>query len=86
MLITHRGVSGPSILQISNYWQPGDVRELLVARANLAINLLQRDAPGDRDRARDLLTLALADARRLGIPEAGQIEEIIQQHNLQPEA
>ena len=44
------------------------------------------DAPGDRDRARDLLTLALADARRLGIPEAGQIEDIIQQHNLQPKA
>ena len=24
MLITHRGISGPAILQISNYWQPGD--------------------------------------------------------------
>lgn len=24
MLLTHRGVSGPSILQISSYWQPGD--------------------------------------------------------------
>ncbi len=24
MLITHRGISGPSILQISSYWQPGD--------------------------------------------------------------
>jgi predicted Rossmann fold flavoprotein len=23
LLITHRGVSGPAILQISNYWQPG---------------------------------------------------------------
>ena len=23
-LVTHRGVSGPSILQISSYWQPGD--------------------------------------------------------------
>jgi len=28
MLLTHRGVSGPSILQISSYWQPGD--ELLL--------------------------------------------------------
>ncbi|TWI04582.1 hypothetical protein IP90_00715 [Luteimonas cucumeris] len=28
MLITHRGVSGPSILQISSYWRPGD--ELLL--------------------------------------------------------
>ena len=24
MLVTHRGISGPSILQISNFWQPGD--------------------------------------------------------------
>ena len=24
MLVTHRGISGPSILQISSYWQPGD--------------------------------------------------------------
>ncbi|MGH8055470.1 MAG: NAD(P)/FAD-dependent oxidoreductase [Stenotrophomonas sp.] len=24
MLLTHRGVSGPAILQISSYWQPGD--------------------------------------------------------------
>jgi len=24
MLFTHRGISGPSVLQISSYWQPGD--------------------------------------------------------------
>jgi len=24
LLVTHRGISGPSILQISSYWQPGD--------------------------------------------------------------
>ena len=24
MLVTHRGLSGPSILQVSSYWQPGD--------------------------------------------------------------
>jgi predicted Rossmann fold flavoprotein len=24
MLVTHRGISGPAILQVSNYWQPGD--------------------------------------------------------------
>ncbi|MEZ0471806.1 NAD(P)/FAD-dependent oxidoreductase [Luteimonas salinilitoris] len=28
MLITHRGVSGPAILQISSYWQPGDTLQL----------------------------------------------------------
>ncbi|MGH8038214.1 MAG: NAD(P)/FAD-dependent oxidoreductase [Stenotrophomonas sp.] len=28
MLITHRGVSGPAILQISSFWQPGDALRL----------------------------------------------------------
>ncbi|MGL6289076.1 MAG: NAD(P)/FAD-dependent oxidoreductase [Silanimonas sp.] len=28
ILITHRGLSGPAILQISNYWQPGEPLEL----------------------------------------------------------
>jgi len=28
MLITHRGLSGPSILQVSSYWQPGDTLQL----------------------------------------------------------
>ncbi|MDF2180440.1 NAD(P)/FAD-dependent oxidoreductase [Neptuniibacter sp. CAU 1671] len=28
MLFTHRGLSGPAILQVSNYWAPGDVVEL----------------------------------------------------------
>ncbi len=31
MLFTHRGLSGPAILQISSYWQPGD---------DLSVNLL----------------------------------------------
>ncbi len=28
MLLTHRGLSGPAILQVSSYWQPGDVLSL----------------------------------------------------------
>ena len=28
MLITHRGISGPAILQISSFWQPGDALSL----------------------------------------------------------
>ena len=38
MLFTHRGLSGPSVLQISSYWQPGD---------DLRIDLLpDQDAAG----------------------------------------
>jgi len=28
MLFTHRGLSGPAVLQLSNYWQPGDALEI----------------------------------------------------------
>ncbi|GHG60567.1 hypothetical protein GCM10010919_04130 [Alishewanella longhuensis] len=31
MLFTHRGLSGPAILQISNYWQPGDELKINLA-------------------------------------------------------
>lgn len=43
MLVTHRGLSGPSMLQISSFWQPGDP---------LAINLLPTCSARD-----DLLAL-----------------------------
>ena len=34
MLITHRGLSGPAILQISSYWRPGQAVSLDLAPAN----------------------------------------------------
>ncbi len=60
------------------YDRLGDVRLLLVGRANLAIGLLERGAPGDRDEAKHLLRLALEPARRLGLPEARRIETILE--------
>lgn len=40
LLFTHRGLSGPAILQISNYWQPGDPLNInLLPKINLASNL-----------------------------------------------
>ena len=42
MLITHRGVSGPSILQISSYWQPGDDLRLDLLPAQDALDVLQQ--------------------------------------------
>jgi len=42
MLITHRGVSGPSILQISSYWQPGDDLRLDLFPGQDALEVLQR--------------------------------------------
>jgi predicted Rossmann fold flavoprotein len=48
MLITHRGLSGPAILQISSYWQPGDPLQIdLLPRVDALEFLLagQRERP-----------------------------------------
>lgn len=41
LLFTHRGLSGPAILQISNYWQPNEVLEIdLLPHLNIVEHLL----------------------------------------------
>ena len=48
MLITHRGISGPAILQISSYWQPGaDLRLDLLPGidAHATLQALRQDRP-----------------------------------------
>jgi predicted Rossmann fold flavoprotein len=46
MLITHRGLSGPAILQISSYWKKGKAIRLdLATDADVAGPLLQPDSP-----------------------------------------
>lgn len=42
MLVTHRGVSGPAILQISSYWQPGDDLRIDLLPGQDALDTLQR--------------------------------------------
>ncbi|MDQ3287495.1 MAG: NAD(P)/FAD-dependent oxidoreductase [Pseudomonadota bacterium] len=42
MLVTHRGVSGPAILQISSYWQPGDQLRLDLLPGSNAFETLRQ--------------------------------------------
>ncbi|MGH8274869.1 MAG: NAD(P)/FAD-dependent oxidoreductase [Gammaproteobacteria bacterium] len=51
MLFTHRGISGPAILQISSYWQPGDDLRVDLAPDTEASDWLQtqRDARPDME-------------------------------------
>ena len=42
MLITHRGISGPAILQISSFWQPGDDLRLDLLPGTEALAMLQQ--------------------------------------------
>ncbi|QTR45404.1 tetratricopeptide repeat protein [Thiothrix litoralis] len=64
------------------YEKLGDVHSLLVGRAKLAMLLWQMDAAVNAARVQELLCLALSDARRLRIPEAGIIENILSQRGL----
>ena len=41
MLFTHRGLSGPAILQISNYWQMGEAVGIDLLPANNILDILQ---------------------------------------------
>ena len=52
LLITHRGLSGPAVLQISSYWQPGG--ELRV------------DLAPDRDLAAELIAVKAVSKRQFG--------------------
>ncbi|SEL85860.1 hypothetical protein SAMN05428989_2707 [Pseudoxanthomonas sp. GM95] len=42
MLVTHRGISGPAILQISSYWQPGQPLHLDLLPGRDALEVLQQ--------------------------------------------
>jgi hypothetical protein len=68
MLITHRGLSGPAILQISSYWRPGEPIELdLVPDRNITAPLVAvaSGRPAARDRAALSLALRTALPQRL---------------------
>jgi 3',5'-cyclic AMP phosphodiesterase CpdA/tetratricopeptide (TPR) repeat protein len=58
--------------------------DLVLGRAKLAQLCLDRQAPGDRERAAGLLRQALADARVMRIPEAGMIEVFMLEHGIDP--
>ncbi|WP_437493492.1 metallophosphoesterase [Sorangium sp. So ce1014] len=60
----------------------GATRDILIARVDIALNLLARNASGDRGDAADLLKLAYSAAVGLRIPEADQIRRIQQHHGL----
>jgi predicted Rossmann fold flavoprotein len=56
MLFTHRGLSGPAVLQASSYWKPGEALEIdLLPGVDLASVMQQRRAAGDRSQVRTLL-------------------------------
>ena len=60
MLFTHRGLSGPAMLQISSYWQPGDTLSIdLDVNNEWALNLSQRKRQEPRTRLKHCISEAL---------------------------
>ena len=62
MLITHRGLSGPAILQCSSYWRPSHPLVIdLAPDQNIAANIQPRTLAGARSVLREFLPNRLAD-------------------------
>ena len=60
LLVTHRGFSGPAILQASSYWRPGEAVTLNLAPGrDLAGEFLRRKQSGERTHVKTLLTSVL---------------------------
>ena len=75
LLFTHRGLSGPAVLQISSYWQPGTpIRINLAPGIDLGAALLRAKMSSRKLIANELAQLVparLADAWAQGGPKAG---------------
>ncbi|MBZ5727605.1 MAG: NAD(P)/FAD-dependent oxidoreductase [Acidobacteriia bacterium] len=100
MLVTHRGLSGPAILQASSYWTPGEPVVIdLLPGVDFAALLRERRAAGDRAEARTLaarfLPKRLADrwfevhrstrpAAALGDREIAAISEALHAWRIRP--
>ncbi len=59
MLFTHRGLSGPAVLQASSYWRPGDSIEIDLLAGTDGFNALKR---AKADQPRRTLAAALSDS------------------------
>jgi predicted Rossmann fold flavoprotein len=60
MLFTHRGLSGPAILQASSYWRPGEAAHIdLLPGVDFASELRRRKAAGESAEVRTLLAAHL---------------------------
>jgi len=61
MLFTHRGISGPAILQISNYWKPGDQITIdLLPGLDMAAWLIESKQRHSKSQLKSRLSLKLA--------------------------
>lgn len=71
LLFTHRGISGPAILQISSYWQPGDTLTLDLLPGTDARQWLRE---AKQQQSRQLLKTVLAE--KLGRALVAELQQL----------
>ena len=78
MLFTHRGLSGPAILQISNYWQPGAALAIdLLPTLDAETYLIEQKRDNSKQKIRSVLSQHLpkalvAELEKLWWPESAE--------------
>jgi predicted Rossmann fold flavoprotein len=76
ILFTHRGLSGPAVLQISSYWQPGETIQLnLLPEHNAQEHLLQAKSQQPKALLRTVLSELLPRALALELQELWWAEQ-----------
>ncbi|MDI1258182.1 NAD(P)/FAD-dependent oxidoreductase [Aquabacterium sp.] len=65
LLLTHRGLSGPAVLQISSYWRPGQALSIDIAPQGSLADALKQAKTGSRRQ----LSSAWAQALPEGVPQ-----------------
>jgi len=79
ILFTHRGLSGPAILQISNYWQPGESVTIdLLPGLDLLEALTAQQRSGNNSKLRTLLAQHLPKRLIASFIAAGLLEMRLQ--------
>jgi len=81
LLFTHRGLSGPAVLQISSYWRPGHALNIALADAGLADSLSAAKAASKRQLGNELALhlpgrLAEAWLPRFDLPASRPMPEL----------
>jgi predicted Rossmann fold flavoprotein len=81
LLFTHRGLSGPAVLQASSYWRPGAPLRISLAPPDIETRLRQAKSRSQRRLGNELaqhLPARLADVwlQRLGVPAARALPEV----------
>ena len=82
LLFTHRGLSGPAILQISNYWQPGDKIEInLLPNLDLAQRIRQWQKQKPDAELKNLLSTLLTKRLAQQVLTASHPNKAVKQYN-----